>query len=156
MDRRFIVFTIFLFENAAGYISPYYMDNYCSFGTGSGSIDISDTDAIRLRLTSSWQYDENMDCTVKITTSYSNQLMLYFRSIDIEGTGYGSCKYDYLGIYDGSSTSSSYVSGFYGKQCGSYITSSVETSTGNTVTLRFKSDGSMQGKGFDMVITSYD
>ncbi|XP_052799327.1 deleted in malignant brain tumors 1 protein-like, partial [Mya arenaria] len=130
------------------------MDDYCS----SGTIDLTYVDAIRLRLTSHRHYADSMDCTLNVRTLESNKLMLFFKSINIEGDSPGSCSFDYLQVYDVTPSNiyqPDYVSGLYGKICGYHISRKVHTSSGNSVKLQFVSDSSETGKGFDMIITSF-
>ncbi|KAH3884274.1 low-density lipoprotein receptor-related protein 3-like [Dreissena polymorpha] len=132
-------------------IINYYLESYCN--GYSWPIDMSILDTVRLRLTSSLRYNNNMNCSVSLTTSSSKQLMYYFRSFDVENSD--SCQYDFLEMHDGTSLRAPYANGFYGKQCGSYVDPFVYTTSNSALTLWFKSDNSNTGKGFDMIITSY-
>ena len=82
----------------------------------SSYLDLPDSNlsAVRLKLTSSYNYSKNMNCVFTIAAKYKENLMLYFKDMDIESSPL--CVKDWLEVYDGLSLDSpifpfSYVSG---------------------------------------------
>ena len=80
------------------------MDQYCG-----QNIDLDNYDQIRLKLTSRSSYEPDMNCQVTIGTAFSDQMMLYFKSLDIEKDF--TCSSDYLEMHDGLSTGDPYIGG---------------------------------------------
>lgn len=146
MKRQLIYACLLVFISNAAAITYDYMDQMCG-----QTIDLSFYDSVRLQLTSSSNYRPNMNCYIKVKTDYSSRIMLYFKSFGVEST----CTNDWLEVRDGQYSSSSYVSGLYGHQCGYYMSSTVRKTSGNYLYLRFVSDNSLQSTGFDMILTSY-
>ncbi|MBN2776083.1 MAG: T9SS type A sorting domain-containing protein [Bacteroidales bacterium] len=93
---------------------------------------------------SSGQYDANEDYTVTICSGTTDYVQLNFVSFDTESG------FDYLYVYDGSNTSSPQVSG--SPFSGSTLPSAIE-STGTCITIRFTSDGTVFGDGFELNAT---
>lgn len=141
----FFLICVILVWHSSSAIVDYYMDNWCG-----ETIDIDDSQ-IRLRLTASSAYAPNMKCQLTLSSFSERQMMIYFKYMDIEQSG--TCDFDYLEMYDGSSRSDPSIDG--GKHCGQDTPSGVFTTTGDYLTLYFQSDNSNQFRGFDMVITTY-
>ncbi|XP_064410135.1 cubilin [Latimeria chalumnae] len=91
-------------------------------------------------------YGTNVDCSWVIQVDNSHRVLLNFTDFDIEH-GY-SCSYDYVAIYDGPSAESPRL----GKLCGGQTPEPI-TSTQNTIYVRFRSDNSIQHKGFSARFT---
>lgn len=127
-------------------ISYFYMDQYCG-----QNIDLDNYDQIRLKLTSRSSFEPDMNCQVTIGTAFSDQMMLYFKSLDIEKDF--TCSSDYLEMHDGLSMGDPYIGG--SRLCGNTPPNRVFTTSGRFLTMWFRSDSSQQYSGFDMVITSY-
>ena len=88
-------------------------------------------------------YPNSKHCTWKITAPSGAKIEIssfYFRIESSSG-----CKYDSLTIYDGPSSSSNRKRNL----CGNRNFGGM-TSTGNTIYLVFKSDGSTRYKGFEL------
>ncbi len=68
-------------------------------------------------------------------------LKLNFTSFDVEA--HSSCRYDYLAIYDGSTTNATLI----GKYCGTSLPGEI-TSTGAYLTIVFHSDGGLEFAGW--------
>ncbi|XP_029767229.1 deleted in malignant brain tumors 1 protein [Terrapene carolina triunguis] len=84
-------------------------------------------------------YPNNADCVWEIEAVSNYRVTLSFSNIATEG---GTCRYDYIEIYDGPL----YTSPLLGKICyGSYLT---YTSSSNLMTVRFHSDSSITNRGF--------
>ncbi|KAI8522021.1 hypothetical protein Bbelb_017750 [Branchiostoma belcheri] len=92
-------------------------------------------------------YDNSMDCEWKISVSPGNYVYMEFTQFELENpsSSTGTCRYDYLEIYDGLSDSAPLLA----KLCGDERPKPVQ-STGNRVKLVFKSDGSLTKDGFEM------
>ncbi|XP_070174131.1 cubilin-like [Littorina saxatilis] len=92
-------------------------------------------------------YDHNAECVWTITVDPSDSVLLSFVAFNLEAGS--SCNYDYLEIRDGTDEDAPSL----GRFCGSSFPSPV-TSTGNTLLLKFKTDGSVTGSGFSASWTS--
>lgn len=149
--RKLIILSIVVITFSGGYgIPSYYMDEFCN-----GTIDISWPNIIKLQLTRNLTYNPNMDCHLVVTTTnlVYNQFMLHFKDINIEpGT---PCRRDFLEVRDGRMPDSPFVSGYDGPLCGLSITTSVQTTSGGNLYLRFKSDSTRQSTGFTLIIVQY-
>ncbi|KAL4224154.1 hypothetical protein ACF0H5_017607 [Mactra antiquata] len=127
----------------------YYMDELCN-----QTLDLSSLHAIRLKLSRGVFYKDNLRCSLRITTmSFSYRFMAFFKHFDIQSSV--GCTRDWLELHDGRDKSYRYLPGFAGRQCGSIMTSTVKTTSGNDLFLYFESDLSYHQTGFDMVITQY-
>ena len=94
-------------------------------------------------------YKSNMDCTWKITVPSGKSVRLSFvGTYNLESSCSSSSGYneDYVRIRDGSSTTSTSL----GKFCGSTKPQPIVTS-GRYATVQFKTDSSLQYKGFYMI-----
>merc|ERR1711935_740928 len=88
-------------------------------------------------------YPNNEDCIWKITVPSGYNVMLEFETpFDIENDG--SCSYDYLEIRDGGAATSPFLGE---RLCGTTVPNTIK-STGNTMFVKFHSDGSIPRKGF--------
>ena len=65
--------------------------------------------SLRLMLTSNYEYRENMKCVFTLNTTSDEELIFYFRDINIEPSS--SCSDDWLELHEGKSANSNYVSG---------------------------------------------
>ncbi|KAF4095682.1 cubilin isoform X1 [Onychostoma macrolepis] len=86
-------------------------------------------------------YPNNADYRWTVTVDSDSHIQIQFLDIDIEDQF--NCYYDKLKIYDGSSTSALLL----GEFCGLTLPNAVRSS-GSTITLEFKSDNVIGGKGF--------
>ena len=64
---------------------------------------------------------------------------------------HGSCDFDVVEVYDGSSTSAPKLASL----CGTGYNGHEIQSSGNQMLIKFKSDGSVTAKGFSITYTSY-
>merc|ERR1712008_532713 len=88
-------------------------------------------------------YRKFEDCNWKITVPSGSNVMLEFETpFDIEN--HGSCSYDYLEIRDGGAATSPFLGE---KLCGTTVPNTIK-STGNTMFVKFHSDGSQPRIGF--------
>ncbi|CAH1246219.1 LRP1 [Branchiostoma lanceolatum] len=88
-------------------------------------------------------YDHDMNCEWEISVSPGNYVYMEFTSFELEGSS--SCRYDYLEIYDGLSSSAPLLA----KLCDDELPKPIQ-STGNRVLVQFTSDGSVRKDGFEM------
>ena len=65
--------------------------------------------SIRLKLTSNYYYDHDMNCMLTLEAVENEQLMFHFEDMSIEWST--SCKDDWLMLHDGGSINSPTVSG---------------------------------------------
>ncbi|XP_050435751.1 cubilin [Adelges cooleyi] len=89
------------------------------------------------------EYPNSKDCSWVITVPVTNQIELNFTSFMLEESM--DCRFDYVEVRNGGYASSPLI----GKFCGSKILSSI-SSMGNSLFIRFVSDGSRARKGFLM------
>lgn len=88
------------------------------------------------------RYEPWMDCVWTIEMPVNRAINLTFNSFDVEDSY--SCSYDYVQVYDGDSVHFPLVGTFCGTSIPSFFLSS-----GNLLTVRFISDGSVQKAGFN-------
>ncbi|XP_067930809.1 cubilin-like [Watersipora subatra] len=85
-------------------------------------------------------YNRNAECYWTITVSQGSSIILFMVDFDIEN--HNTCQYDYVEVIEGLHTGQSIA-----KLCGSTLPQPVR-SQGNTMTVKFRSDSSLGGKGF--------
>uniref|UniRef100_A0A3P8URK3 CUB and zona pellucida-like domains 1, tandem duplicate 1 n=1 Tax=Cynoglossus semilaevis TaxID=244447 RepID=A0A3P8URK3_CYNSE len=89
-------------------------------------------------------YDSNTYCSTVLRTSHDQQIFLEFTFLEIENC----CSCDYIEVYDGPSTNSRYL----GKVCNNSL--STFSSSSNYMTVLFRTDGSVVGRGFTAQFSS--
>ncbi|KAJ8350701.1 hypothetical protein SKAU_G00258310 [Synaphobranchus kaupii] len=89
------------------------------------------------------EYEDEQICYWHIRLRYNQQIHLRFLEFDVEDDT--DCLADYLEIYD----SYDDVLGFVGRFCGDELPEDIH-STGNVMTLKFRSDSSVTAGGFQM------
>ena len=87
-------------------------------------------------------YEPGKDCLT--TIRFSNRILLRFLNFNVEYDS--SCDYDYLIIYDGPDDTSSQIGA---KLCGDTKPTEI-VSSGNTMHIRFHTDGNVQKTGFQI------
>lgn len=90
-------------------------------------------------------YDNDLTCSTIITAGTGQVVSLHFLEFDVESDG--SCSYDSVSVYDGSSDDSYLI----GRYCGQYVPEYV-FSTGQTMLLVFESDNSVTHDGFSAAV----
>lgn len=90
-------------------------------------------------------YPKNRDCIYVIAQPLSKAIRLDFTQFDIEGSTPRSCAFDFLEIRDGDTANSTLIGHFCGP---SQSKPDPIVSTFNYLWLRFKTDGSIQNRGF--------
>ncbi|GAB6032010.1 hypothetical protein CHUAL_010385 [Chamberlinius hualienensis] len=93
-------------------------------------------------------YPASRECIYLIRASPAKAINLWFEAFDIEGP---SCVYDYLEIRDGDTSDSPLL----GKFCGRDIPEAI-VSTNNMLWVKFKTDSSVQNRGFLANYTTID
>ncbi|XP_070545531.1 suppressor of tumorigenicity 14 protein-like [Ptychodera flava] len=93
-------------------------------------------------------YDNYAYCEWLIEVTEGQVIQFDFTNIDIESSG-SSCPYDYVRLYDGSTTASTLLGTF----CGT-VTPEAITSSSNSLLVIFESDSSIQGAGFQATYAS--
>uniref|UniRef100_A0A3Q3W0B5 Cubilin n=1 Tax=Mola mola TaxID=94237 RepID=A0A3Q3W0B5_MOLML len=86
-------------------------------------------------------YPNNVDCSWVISVEPSHRVLFNFSDLDIEP--HSSCSWDYVAIHDGPSISSPLLA----RVCGTSLPPAV-MSTQNTIYVRFRSDSSLNHRGF--------
>ena len=89
-------------------------------------------------------YENSKDC--QITIRSSERVRIRFEAFNIES--HSTCAWDWLEVRDGDGTSSSPIIG--SKLCGTDIPAPIESS-GDSITLVFHSDSSVQRSGFKIL-----
>jgi hypothetical protein len=118
-------------------------------------IEVSSDQAVNLRqvlfmLFELWaQQHKHRSFWFSLWRFQSNEKVSHFRfeEFDVESSVNGNCQYDYLAVYDGTTVDSSNLIGRY---CGDVLPDNVK-STSNTMTVQFKTDGSVAKGGFRAV-----
>ena len=96
-----------------------------------------------------YNYGHNRDCTWKISAESNRKIKLSSFSIDTEY--HQNCGYDYLAIYDGSTSSGRLVA----ELCGSKRQGTI-LSSGNSLYLHFHSDQYQHSTGFKIKYSIVD
>ncbi|XP_053268342.1 cubilin [Pleuronectes platessa] len=89
------------------------------------------------------RYPENRECMWYITTSPGSSITLTIHEFDVEF--HQDCSYDVLEVYGGPDLSAPQLS----KLCSTTSNPIQVSSTGNLLTVRFKSDAYVSGRGFN-------
>ncbi|XP_075684851.1 cubilin [Rhinoderma darwinii] len=95
------------------------------------------------------KYDKNLDCVWNIVVPINKQINLTFSSFFLESSG--SCRYDFVKIFDGSSTNSD----LQGTFCGSEFPTQFVSSS-NVLTVWFYSDSTVELAGFNATYVATD
>ncbi|GLG98263.1 Cubilin homolog [Gryllus bimaculatus] len=94
-------------------------------------------------------YDPHDDCLWYIEVEKNHVVQLSFLTFDLEMSN--NCTYDYVKVFDGNSTESPEIATL----CGNVLPNITSyRSTGNTMVLRMKADGSLNGPGFSANYTT--
>ncbi|XP_013067334.2 tolloid-like protein 1 isoform X2 [Biomphalaria glabrata] len=88
-------------------------------------------------------YPSRSECVWHFSTAPGHRIRLQFRAFEVEA--HQQCTYDYVGIYDGNSSSAANI----GRLCGPRIPKPV-TSNSNHLYMTLISDASVQRKGFEI------
>ncbi|XP_033626119.1 low-density lipoprotein receptor-related protein 12-like [Asterias rubens] len=96
-------------------------------------------------------YENDLDCTVTLTTSFGRQILLEVTSMIIKGDPSDCRTTDYLEVFDGPAKVTS-VGLFCGNDASIYDSI---TSTANSITVQFKTNVTVTGTGFYFVYTSF-
>merc|ERR1712218_435865 len=88
-------------------------------------------------------YDNNLVCQLTIRYGDNETVAITFVVFHVEK--HSKCQYDYFAIHDGESTDSPLIGS---KLCGTSPLGTTVRSTGNAMTLRFRTDGATTKTGF--------
>ncbi|XP_046550345.1 low-density lipoprotein receptor-related protein 12-like [Haliotis rubra] len=125
------------------YPSVYYMDEKCS-----RTVSFSKDMRLKLTLFSNTHLNYNWQCSTTIrTTTPGDRLLVNIRSMNTRSSI--GCTRNSLKIMDGSTV----INGVNG-DCG-YAPLTTYTSTTNSLTFKFTTDGSFQTGQFDILVTSF-
>ncbi|HNQ69410.1 MAG TPA: M4 family metallopeptidase [Bacteroidales bacterium] len=91
-------------------------------------------------------YFDNTDASITIYAAGSDQIVLNILEFDIEPGSGSTCDYDYIAFYNGSSTASPIINSTY--YCNTTGNPETISSTGEYITIRFKSDPGLNMAGF--------
>uniref|UniRef100_A0A8D2MKW5 Tumor necrosis factor, alpha-induced protein 6 n=1 Tax=Zonotrichia albicollis TaxID=44394 RepID=A0A8D2MKW5_ZONAL len=95
------------------------------------------------------EYENNQVCYWHIRVRYGQRIHLQFLEFDVEDDI--ACQGDFLEVYD----SYDDVNGFVGRFCGDELPDDI-ISTGNVMTLKFLTDGSVTAGGFQIRYSALD
>ncbi|KAM4626088.1 tumor necrosis factor-inducible gene 6 protein isoform 1-T1 [Discoglossus pictus] len=95
------------------------------------------------------EYENDQVCYWHIRLNYGQRIYIEFQDFDIEDDT--ECLSDYIEVYD----SYDDVHGFVGRFCGDELPDDI-ISTGNVMTLKFLTDGSISAGGFQLKYTAMD
>ncbi|XP_053408750.1 cubilin-like isoform X2 [Mercenaria mercenaria] len=128
----------------AAYRTTYGESHGCGgiLNSTSGTLRAVDSDG-------DGQYENDLDCRWSIIAANNKVIRLTFTGLDMEDNP--TCHYDYLKIYDGMTEEDPLI----GTYCGSNIPPMI-TSTSNVLYVRFYSDVSVTGAGFNATYTQLD
>ena len=87
-------------------------------------------------------YPVNVVCEWHIETALGTSIQLVIHEFDLEGAS--DCQYDFLNVYSGPDDTSPVLTSLCQQRTRNVSVSAL----GNHMFLRFKSDGSIQGRGF--------
>ncbi|XP_044150585.1 LOW QUALITY PROTEIN: cubilin [Bufo gargarizans] len=90
------------------------------------------------------KYDKSLDCVWNIVAPINQLINLTFSSFFLEAQSQGSCRYDFVKIFDGSSANSSLQGTFCGSDTPTHFVSS-----SNSLTVWFFSDFTVEREGFN-------
>ena len=93
-------------------------------------------------------YRNRAVCEWIITVAVGNTITLNVTDLNIETST--SCRYDHVEVRDGANSSAAFVT----RLCGSTRPTSMIKSTKNVLYVRFRSDASISGRGFEFRYTS--
>jgi hypothetical protein len=124
-------------KSVAAIIGIEPIPTYCSSTT-----TVSDSSGTITDGSGTSDYYESTDCKWLISNSNATSITLTFKSFSTEQS------YDYVYVYDGSSTSAKLL----GKYSGSTLPSAL-TSSGSSLLIHFKSDGSLNKAGWEATYT---
>jgi len=92
-------------------------------------------------------YTPNQVSTFTISPTGATNVVLNFNLFDVEaGSTASNCNYDYLEIYEGTSTAGTLI----GRYCNNNLPPSTITSSSSSLFLRFRVDGGLEEAGFDI------
>nr|XP_039268552.1 tolloid-like protein 2 [Styela clava] len=89
-----------------------------------------------------YNYKSNSDCTQTIQVIDEARIHLHFQAMDVEDYA-GGCYYDFVHVYDGQDANAPKIGTF----CSTRLPPMI-ISTGNTLTIKFTSDDSVQQRGY--------
>lgn len=90
------------------------------------------------------KYRSNEDYTYIIKSNSNTSVSINFLMFDVEAGSSNNCDYDYLEIFDGPDTSATLI----GKYCNDTGSPGTILGSGNSLLLRFHSDGATQNNGW--------
>ncbi|XP_055632024.1 cubilin homolog [Toxorhynchites rutilus septentrionalis] len=124
--------------------------NYSLIDVSCGGVITSEETMIRSPSSSDrGTYLHDLDCKWLIVAPKTHAIQLSWNSFELEKST--TCTYDFVEIYDNSSQ----TNGFVGRYCGLNKPPAI-TSSGNLLTIRFKTDSSNSKSGFSLSFTFLD
>ncbi|MEE6466792.1 hypothetical protein FKM82_007053 [Ascaphus truei] len=97
------------------------------------------------------KYDNNLDCVWNIVAPVDKQINLTFTAFSLETESSGSCRYDFVKVFDGSSINNNLQGTFCGSNTPAHF-----LSTSNFLTVWFFSDSTVERAGFNATYAATD
>ncbi|XP_006894385.1 PREDICTED: cubilin-like [Elephantulus edwardii] len=92
-------------------------------------------------------YNSDLDCSIRLTAPQNHSISLFFHSFGVEESN--ECIHDFLEVRNGSDSSYPLL----GKYCGTLLPNPI-FSQNNELYLRFKSNGDISNRGYEIIWTS--
>lgn len=112
-----------------------------------------DADSVQVKLTKLENYDNNVECVLRIMAPENKRFVIKIDGLDIQWDK--NCSADYMQIFDGASINDGIIDGLSGQVCSSVQLQRGYTSTDRFVTIRFHSDAEYHGVGFTILFTAF-
>ena len=93
-------------------------------------------------------YRHDAECEWVISVLTGNTITVNISDLDLER--HSSCRYDYLELRDGENRTAPLIA----RVCSSTLRRRMFKSTSNKIYIKFKSDSSLNGRGFEVTYTS--
>ncbi|XP_048237900.1 cubilin-like isoform X1 [Haliotis rufescens] len=133
------------FKSDASFSARGFMISYDGTATGCGA-DLTTPTGSFISPNYPMPYGHNAECFWTVTTSLGSTITLTFTDFDIES--HTTCGFDYVLVRDGDSGGNQLA-----RLCGNTIPSPV-VSTNNTIWIKYRTDFSVAGRGFQAVYAS--
>jgi PKD repeat protein len=132
--------------DSSTYVDSVYVDQYCPYYMQTGTQVITDCSGKLFDDGGTGDYSSNTDYTTTISAAGATSLNINFLVFDVEAGQTTTCNYDYISIYDGTSTTSTLI----GTYCNTTGTPGTFSTSGGDITIVQHSDANTEGDGFEM------
>ncbi|KAK3590994.1 hypothetical protein CHS0354_020353 [Potamilus streckersoni] len=149
----FVTFIILCLDSIFS-LPEYFMEDHC---TQTLTMNYGSIEAVRIHLTKSKRYGENMGCSMRVEAPEGKLLIIRFEDFDVRGIPDLMCQSgDFVEIFDGSSEIAAPILPGLPRRLCSSPEQKIFLSSGRHLIIRFISDTDMiAGKGFRLLITAF-